>query len=86
MTYDPCAMLSELQNALVAILSGHQRAEVRFGDQTLRYHNANVKELRAEIRRLESICGATLPPNSYRGRAVQVGPRRVTAAGFDRNR
>jgi hypothetical protein len=66
---DPCALLSQLRGALYQLMTGQQRAQVRNGEQWLTFHQGNVKELRAEVRRLEMICGA----NAFRPRAVRVG-------------
>ena len=70
---NPCQMLPMLRQALYELMSGRSKAEVRFGDQMLRWHRGNEASLRAEIRRLETICGTYGAPNQ--GRAVQVGPR-----------
>ena len=72
----PCQQLSVMQSALYSLLAGKTRAQVRFGDQWVSYHNGNVKELRAEVRRLEAIC--TDMQTGGAGRAVQAGPRRVS--------
>ncbi|WP_423787352.1 gpW family head-tail joining protein [Klebsiella pneumoniae] len=65
----PCAILGQLRAALYALMAGQQRAEVRNGDQWLRWHQGNVTELREEVRRLELLCGAA----ARRPRAVRVG-------------
>jgi hypothetical protein len=49
-------------------MAGQQRSQVRNGDMWLTFHQGNVRELRAEVRRLEIICGQNA------GRAVRVGP------------
>lgn len=67
---DPCALLPQLRAALYQLMSGQQRSEVRNGDRWLVWHQGNVKELRAEVRRLEMTCGSS----SNAGRAVRVGP------------
>ena len=63
-----------LRNALYDLMRGKTLSQVRFGDQWTSFHNGNVKELRAEVRRLEIICGANGQPSNA-GRAVRVGPR-----------
>ena len=71
---DPCSMLPLLRGALMQLMTGQARAEVRHGESTLRFHPANVKELRAEIQRLENICNDNGTANN-RGRAMGT-PRR----------
>jgi hypothetical protein len=71
---DPCAALPILRGALYDLMTGKAKSQVRFGDQWLSFHNGNVKELRAEIRRLETMCGSNGQPSNV-GRAVRVGPR-----------
>lgn len=63
---NPCQFLPQLRGALYQLMAGQQKAQVRFGDQWVTWHKANVAELRAEVRRLEYICGNT-------PRAVRVG-------------
>jgi hypothetical protein len=75
--FSPCAALPILRQALVMLLSGKQVTEVRLGDQVMRYGLANIKELRAEIRKLEQYCTDSGTPKAIRGQAVVVGPRRV---------
>ncbi len=70
---NPCAALPVLRNALYNLMAGETKSQVRFGDQWLTFHNGNVKELRAEIRKLEAMCSNGVPSNA--GRAVRVGPR-----------
>ena len=79
---NPCALLPQLRAALYQLMAGQQRAEIRNGDQWLRWHQGNVKELRAEVRRLELICGSS----SNAGRAVRVGPYVPFNAPHRRNR
>ncbi|MEH2476194.1 hypothetical protein V1281_002636 [Nitrobacteraceae bacterium AZCC 2161] len=71
---NPCAALPMLRSALYDLMGGKTKSQVRFGDQWLSFHNGNVKELRAEVRRLEIICGTNGQPSNA-GRAVRVGPR-----------
>lgn len=68
---NPCAVLPLLRGALYQLMSGQGRAQVRFGEQWVTYHAGNAKELRAEIRKLETICNSNGTEN-MRGRAVQV--------------
>jgi hypothetical protein len=63
---DPCALLPQLRAALYALMTGQQRQQVRHGDQWLTWHQGNVKELRAEVRRLEAICDPRYAPQSGR--------------------
>jgi hypothetical protein len=70
---NPCAALPVLRNALYNLMSGNTRSQVRFGEHLLTFHNGNVKELRAEIRKLEAMCSNGVPSNA--GRAVRVGSR-----------
>ena len=63
---NPCALLPQLRAALYQLMSGQQRAQVRYGDQWLTWQRGNAAELRDEVRRLEFMC-------SNRPRAVRVG-------------
>lgn len=67
-TDSPCEMLPRLRTALYQLMSGQTRAQTRDGDRWAQWHPGNVKELRAEIRKLETICGTGEP------RAVRAGP------------
>ncbi len=67
---DPCAVLPNLRSALYTLMSGQARAQIRFGEHWTTFHGGNVAQLRAEIRKLEAMCGV----NADRGRAVRVGP------------
>jgi len=80
---DPCSMLPYLRGALMQLATGSGRAEIRHGDQTLRYHPANVKELRAEIQRLEQFCNNDGTTKAAGGRAVQVQHRPRVGFGSD---
>ena len=71
-------MLPLLRGALMQLMTGQARAEVRHGESTLRFHPANVKELRAEVQRLEHLC-----TGNNRGRAVQVQHRPPVGFGPD---
>lgn len=66
---NPCAMLPQLRAALYQLMAGQTKAEVRNGDQWLRWQRSDVKALQHEVRRLEMICESGLNV----GRAVQVG-------------
>jgi hypothetical protein len=68
---NPCAFLTQLRAAYYQLRAGQARAEVRNGDQWLRFQRADTDALRHEVRRLEMICGAS----GHGGRAVRVGPR-----------
>ena len=65
-----CAQLPALRQALYSLMTGLARNEVRDGDRLTTRHPGNVKELRAEIRKLEAMCFGC-------SGAVQAGP------GFD---
>ena len=67
MLNDPCAYLAALRLALLNLMSGQARSQVRFENSVLSFHAANTKELRAEIRKYETLC---LHPGP---RATQVG-------------
>lgn len=71
---NPCAALPMLRSALYDLMAGNKRVEVRHGENWLRFNTGDAKELRAEVRRLEIICGANGQPSNA-GRAVRVGPR-----------
>lgn len=68
---DPCALLPQLRAAYYQLMAGQARAEIRNGDQWLKFQRADADALRHEIRRLEIICGDC----GHGGRAVRVGPR-----------
>jgi len=68
---NPCAFLPQLRAAYYQLMAGQARAEIRNGDQWLKFQRADADALRHEVRRLELICGA----NGHGGRAVRVGPR-----------
>ena len=72
--YSPCEMLPHLRGALYELLAGKSRVEIAFADQRLRFHPANIGELRAEIRKLEALC-------THGGRAVQWGHRNPVGYG-----
>lgn len=81
-------MIPILRGALYDLMSGRGRSQVRFEGQWISWHAGNVKELRAEIARLETICRNGQP--SHAGRAVRVGPRVSTSMigyghGYGRN-
>lgn len=67
---DPCAVLPHLRQALYELMAGKTRSKLRYRERETEYHQGNVKELRAEVRRLELICGPC------QQRAVQAGPHR----------
>lgn len=79
---NPCEWLGMLRAALYQLISGQARAEVRHGDQFLRFQRADTKALQHEVRRLELICD----PNANRGRALRMGPYRPINAPTWRNR
>jgi hypothetical protein len=79
---DPCALLPQLRAALYQLMAGQARSQVRNGEQWLTWHQGNVKELRAEVRRLELLCSA----NANAGRAIRVGPYVPFNAPHRRNR
>ena len=85
---NPCAMLPLLRSALYDLLSGKTRSQVRFENNWLSFHNGNVKELRAEIRKLETMCLNGQP--NCRGRSTQVGRYNpaldYSGYGYGRNR
>jgi hypothetical protein len=66
---DPCAMLPKLRGALYALMSGGQSQRVRDGEREMWFHAASIPQLRAEIRKLETMCG----PGAG-ARAVRAGP------------
>ncbi|QDM28396.1 hypothetical protein FNL56_21485 [Tardiphaga sp. vice304] len=82
---NPCAYLGQLRAALYTLMAGQARAEIRFGDQTLRYHQTNVAELRLEVQRLEHMCNGDGTVNN-RGRAMGTPRRPAGSLGFPHNR
>lgn len=59
---DPCAVLAELEAAKRKIITGGQATRVAFrsGDleRDVRFGQANLTELNAEIRKYDSLCRA----------------------------
>lgn len=72
---NPCLLLPAMRTALYRLMAGDSRAKVAFAGhngthrETI-YHPGDVKQLRAEIRRLEILCD----PADAHGRAVRAGP------------
>ena len=66
---NPCARLGALYQQLDMAMAGKSTAEVREGNSWIKFHLPNVNVLRAEIRRLERLCG----PRRDRF-ATRVGP------------
>lgn len=65
---NPCGALPALRAAYYSLLAGANVHTVRFGDQIVTFNSSNVKELSAEIQRLEAQCEAP------RRRARRAGP------------
>jgi hypothetical protein len=78
---NPCAYLPQLRAALYQLMIGAKSSEVRDGDRWMKFHQGNVVQLRAEIRKLETICGAD-GQVSNAPRAVRAGPLRSSAHRF----
>jgi hypothetical protein len=66
---NPCIYLPQLRAALYQLMTGNQTQQTRDQDRWKTTHPGNVKELRAEIRKLEILCD----PRMSR-RAVRAGP------------
>lgn len=66
---DACGYLPQLRAAYYALLAGSQTQRVRYGEQEISYSRGNVEMLRAEMRRLEIICGA----GGGTARAIRAG-------------
>ncbi|WP_424362977.1 hypothetical protein [Methylocystis parvus] len=66
---DACAYLPQLRAAYYALLAGSQTQRVRYGEQEISYSRGNVELLRAEVRRLETLCGA----GGGTARAIRAG-------------
>jgi hypothetical protein len=75
---NPCAYLPQLRAALYTLMTGAKSSEIRDGDRWLKFHQGNVAQLRAEIRKLDQICNANGTVNNS-PRAVQAGPHRINA-------
>lgn len=75
---DACAMLPALRSALYNLMAGKTRQQTRDGDKWSSWHAGNVRELKAEIRKLEQECGLAFG----QGRAVQAGPRPIPNGMF----
>lgn len=65
---DPCSMLGALRAALYQLMAGQAKAVVRNNDQWIEFQRGDAVELKAEVRRLEIICG----PGGGRARAARV--------------
>ncbi|QCK87247.1 hypothetical protein E8L99_16525 [Phreatobacter aquaticus] len=83
-TYDPCARLATLRNALDELLTGQRLMRARdntaSGDREVAFANARPEDLRVEIRRLEIECAAAQGQST--ARSIRVGPTSIP--GFDR--
>jgi hypothetical protein len=79
---NPCEMLGALRAALLALLAGQARFEIRNGDQWLSFQRGDAKALQHEVRRLEQICD----PTARHGRALRIGPYVPVNAPYRRNR
>jgi len=66
---NPCAYLPQLRAALYSLMTGNQAQQIRDADRWRSTHNGNVKELRAEIRRLEIMRNPGMSK-----RALRAGP------------
>jgi hypothetical protein len=51
-----CEQLETLRAARLKIISGGGEAQIRFGDEEVRYHKADIGRLDREITRLEVEC------------------------------
>lgn len=51
--------LSQARAALHALMTGTKVAELRNGDQTMRYEASNLPALQSYISKLEAECGST---------------------------
>lgn len=56
MPIDPCAEAERLRAIRLGIISGKGESLIRFDDEEVRFHKADMGALNAEIARLEAAC------------------------------
>lgn len=65
MPVDPCAEATRLRELRTSIITGQSEAQVRFGDEEVRYHKADMDRLDREIARYDAACRADGKPARY---------------------
>lgn len=56
MSIDPCAEAERLRALRTLIISGRSESQIRFDDEEVRFHKADLTALDREIVRLETSC------------------------------
>lgn len=72
---DPCKVWPVLQRALDELLAGEGVASTKFGDDEVRFAQANISALQARIRELKAECNAK-NGGGVRRHAIRAGWRR----------
>jgi hypothetical protein len=70
---DPCAVLDWLTPQYYRVVAGRGVVEIRHGDTTTTYGQANVDKLNALMQRLRVECAAKNPQSKIRRRAFTAG-------------
>lgn len=70
---DPCAVLTWLRPQVFKIRAGLGMASVTHGDQSTTYNQANIRELGALMRELETECARKQGTTTGRRRAFRAG-------------
>jgi hypothetical protein len=70
---DPCAVLAWLTPQYYRVVAGRQVVEIRHGDTTTSYGQANLDKLNALMQRLTADCAAKNPQTKKRRRAFTAG-------------
>lgn len=66
-----CEKLKVCEDALFQLSSGQQKAEVRYGENLIKFHPGANSFLEREVKRLRAICGGTSGPGARR--AITIG-------------
>jgi hypothetical protein len=70
---DPCAVLAWITPQYYRVVAGRGVLEIRHGDTTTSYGQANVDKLNALMQRLRFDCAAKNPHSKIRRRAITAG-------------
>lgn len=70
---DPCAILAWLTPQYYRVVAGLAVVEIRHGDTTTSYGQANADKLTALMQRLRTECAAKNPTSKIRRRAFTAG-------------
>ena len=59
---DPCAVAPQLEAVLNRLLAGEMVAEARFGEDTVRFQESDIRLLDTRVRQLKAECQARRNP------------------------